>query len=36
MIVIKEIVGVAVGIGVCAILAAVDYIKDKKGDVNDK
>lgn len=33
---IREIVGVAAGIGICAILAAIDLIKDKKGDGNDK
>lgn len=36
MIAIREIVSVAAGIGVCAILAAIDYMKDKKGDGNDK
>lgn len=34
---VREIVGVAAGVCVCAILAAIDYARDiKKGDVDDK
>ena len=34
---IREIVGIAAGIGISAILAAIDYVRDtKKGDGNDK
>lgn len=36
MIMMKEIIGAAAGIGICAILAAIDLIKDKKGDGDDK
>ena len=34
---IREVVCIVAGISVCAILAAIDYIRDvKKGDGDDK